>query len=165
MNNSSGYIQHIISMYGTRPKEEPAHPWNARPQPAKPNVVRINDYDNKILQHTPPAVEQELIKQEAKRREKDKMSVALRFYRFFLKKFLARFSAKFKTLNALGESIDTLSEINKSVDELIMMKVPYGEATENYEKLSAYLGQANKISSAINKGLDNKIIKRLDVRK
>jgi hypothetical protein len=138
-------------MYGTRPQNEPAHPWNARPEAVKTNPFHINDYDSNILKHTPPAAEQEIIKQEAKRRERNKLPVMIRFYKFFLKKFLARFSKKFKALTTLGDSIDTLSELNKNVDELIMMRTPYGEAAASYEKLSAYLGQANKIYAMINK--------------
>jgi hypothetical protein len=145
-------------MYGMRPSNEPAHPWNAKPEAVKTNPFHINDFDNNILKHTPPAAEQEIIRQEAKRLERAKMPVVLRFYRFFLKRILARFSKKFKALTALGDSIDTLSDINANVDELIMMRSPYGESARNYEKLTAYLGQANKICSAINK-VDAKMLK------
>ena len=33
----------------------------------------------------------------------------------------------------LGDSLDTLTSINENVDELIAMKVPYGERKANYE--------------------------------
>ena len=38
-----------------------------------------------------------------------------------------------------------------NVDELISMKVPYGETKANYEKLTNYLYRANRIRSQINK--------------
>ena len=51
----------------------------------------------------------------------------------------------------LGDSLDTLTSINENVDELIAMKVPYGETKANYEKLTNYLYRANRIHSQINK--------------
>ena len=54
----------------------------------------------------------------------------------------------------LSDSLEMLSGINKSVDELIEMKVPYGEHVENYEKLTNYLYKANKIHSQILKSMN-----------
>jgi len=54
----------------------------------------------------------------------------------------------------LGDSLERLTEINKSVDELIEMNVPYGEKKENYEKLTQYLAQANQIHSQISKTMN-----------
>ena len=48
-------------------------------------------------------------------------------------------------------TLDTLVSINDNVDELITMKVPYGETKANYEKLTNYLYRANKIHSQISK--------------
>ena len=53
----------------------------------------------------------------------------------------------------LSDSLDTLKSINQNVDELIAMKVPYGETTASYEKLTAYLYRANKIHSQITKSM------------
>ena len=55
---------------------------------------------------------------------------------------------------ALSDSLEMLSGINKSVDELIDMKVPYGESLENYQKLTSYLYKANKIHSQILKSMN-----------
>jgi hypothetical protein len=42
-------------------------------------------------------------------------------------------SKKVKSIMDLGDSLDTLTSINENVDELIAMKVPYGETKANYE--------------------------------
>ena len=60
-------------------------------------------------------------------------------------------SKKFKSIADLGDSLDTLVSINSNVDELIAMKVPYGETKANYEKLTNYLYRANRIHSDISK--------------
>ena len=51
-------------------------------------------------------------------------------------------------------TLDTLESINENVDELIAMKVPYGETKANYEKLTAYLYRANRIHSEIAKKMN-----------
>ncbi len=72
---------------------------------------------------------------------------------FFSRKILAKVSKKFNSIVFLGDSLAKLSEINKSVDALIEMKVPYGEKNDNYEKLTEYLYQANQLHSKISKTL------------
>ena len=69
---------------------------------------------------------------------------------------LAKISKKFSSIVFLGDSLEKLSEINKSVDELIEMNVPYGEKKQNYEKLTQYLYQANQIHSQITKTINKK---------
>lgn len=71
--------------------------------------------------------------------------------RFFTRKIFSKISKKFKSIADLGESLDVLTSINDNVDELIAMKVPYGETKANYEKLTNYLYKANRIHSQINK--------------
>ena len=44
-----------------------------------------------------------------------------------------------------------IGSFNENVDELIAMKVPYGETKANYEKLTNYLYRANRIHSDISK--------------
>ena len=58
-----------------------------------------------------------------------------------------------KSVVTLSDSLEQLSDISKSVDELIDMNVPYGEKIQNYEKLTAYLNRANVIHSQIAKTL------------
>lgn len=72
---------------------------------------------------------------------------------FLSRKVLAKVSKKFNSIVFLGDSLEKLSEINKSVDALIEMKVPYGEKNDNYEKLTEYLYQANQLHSQISRTL------------
>jgi len=74
---------------------------------------------------------------------------------FVSRNVLAKVSKKFNSIVFLGDSLEKLTDINRSVDELIEMNVPYGEKMENYEKLTQYLSQANKIHSQISKTMQN----------
>ncbi len=74
---------------------------------------------------------------------------------FISKKILPKVSKKFNSIASLGESIETLSSINRNVDSLLEMNIPYGESKMNYEKLTEYLNKANKIHSQINKTMKN----------
>ncbi|CDE88836.1 TPA: hypothetical protein CPT81_03035 [Candidatus Gastranaerophilales bacterium HUM_20] len=85
------------------------------------------------------------------KRPKPKLSPIRRLARFVSRKIIARMSKKVKSIMDLGDSLDTLTSINENVDELIAMKVPYGETKANYEKLTNYLYRANRIHSQINK--------------
>lgn len=60
-------------------------------------------------------------------------------------------STKVQSILDLSDSLDTLTSINENVDELIAMKVPYGETKANYEKLTNYLYRANRIHAQISK--------------
>lgn len=82
---------------------------------------------------------------------KRKLSPLKLFARFVTRKIFARVSKKFRSIADLGDSLDTLVSINDNVDELIAMKVPYGETKANYEKLTNYLYRANRIHSDISK--------------
>ncbi len=73
--------------------------------------------------------------------------------KFISRKVLPKISKKFEDITKLSNSLDTLQSINKNIDELIDMKVPFGEQTQNYEKLTAYLSRANKIHSQISKSM------------
>ena len=72
---------------------------------------------------------------------------------FLSRNVLAKVSKKFNSIVFLGDSLEKLSAINKSVDALIEMKVPYGERNDNYEKLTQYIYQANQLHSQIAKTL------------
>lgn len=71
--------------------------------------------------------------------------------RFITRHVFSKISKKFKSIADIGDSLDTLMSINDNVDELIAMKVPYGETKANYEKLTTYLYRANRIHSQISK--------------
>ncbi len=93
-----------------------------------------------------------------KPKQKKRIPIIIRIQRFISRKLFAKISKKFKSIADLGDSLDTLESINENVDELIAMKVPYGETKANYEKLTAYLYRANRIHSEIAKKM-NKIQK------
>lgn len=86
---------------------------------------------------------------------KEKMPVIYKIQEFISRQILSRVSKKVKSVVTLSDSLEQLSEISRSVDELIDMNVPYGEKVQNYEKLTEYLSQANMIHSKISKSLGN----------
>lgn len=81
-------------------------------------------------------------------------SIASIIKRFISKKVLAKMSKRFNHNETMKEALDSLSNINLSVDELIKMQTPYGENIGRYEKLTAYLNKANIIHSQIYKSVD-----------
>lgn len=93
-----------------------------------------------------------ILKEKLKKRTD--MPIIRAIQRFISRKILAKLSKKFNSIMMLSDSLEMLSGINKSVDELIDMKVPYGEHLENYQKLTSYLYKANKIHSQILKSMN-----------
>ena len=87
-------------------------------------------------------------------KSKKRLPMIKRFQRFITRKIFPIISRKFRSIADIGESLDTLESINENVDELIAMKVPYGETKANYEKLTAYLYRANRIHSEIAKKMN-----------
>ena len=85
------------------------------------------------------------------KKPKPKLSPIVRLARFVSRKVIAKMSKKVQSIFDMSDSLETLTSINENVDELIAMKVPYGETKANYEKLTNYLYRANKIRSQINK--------------
>jgi len=85
---------------------------------------------------------------------KRKMPVINAIKKFIKRHILARVSRRFKSLVALGDSLETLATINQNVDELLKIKTPYGETAQNYERLTEYLYKANKIRSQISKSMN-----------
>lgn len=53
------------------------------------------------------------------------------------------------------ETLGKLDKINKSVDELVKMKVPFGEQEEKYETLVNHLQKAGALHAQILKELKN----------
>lgn len=86
-------------------------------------------------------------------RFKEKMPIIFKIQDFISRKILARISRKINSVVTLSDSLERLSDINKSVNELIDINIPYGEKVQNYEKLTDYLNQANLIHSKISKTL------------
>lgn len=88
---------------------------------------------------------------------KEKMPIIYKIQSFISRHILARVSKKINSVITLSDSLDQLSQISKSVDELVEMNVPYGEKVQNYEKLTEYLNQANMIHSRISKSMGKKL--------
>lgn len=88
---------------------------------------------------------------------KAKMPVIYKIQSFLSRQVLAKISKKVNSVVTLSDSLEQLSQISKSVDELVEMNVPYGEKIQNYEKLTEYLNQANMIHSKISKSIGKNI--------
>ncbi|MBO6181483.1 hypothetical protein J6O86_07345 [bacterium] len=84
---------------------------------------------------------------------KEKMPVIYKVQSFVSRKILAKISKKVNSVVTLSDSLEQLSKISKSVDELMDMNIPYGEKGQNYDKLTKYLSKANAIHSKISKSL------------
>lgn len=80
---------------------------------------------------------------------------------FVSKKIFAKFSKTINYTQVMKEALESLGNINSSVDELIQMQTPYGENSKRYEKLTACLNKANMIHSQIIKNTNSKITKNL----
>ena len=65
--------------------------------------------------------------------------------------FLSSMSGKFASVQELKQSLNKLENINKSVDELMTLQTPYGEAGEKYDQLSKYITRANTIQAKISR--------------
>jgi len=106
----------------------------------------------KVLFAQKKSISKPIVKQQLKKRQD--MPIIRAIQKFISRKILAKLSKKFNSIMQLSDSLEMLSGINKSVDELIEMKVPYGESIENYQKLTSYLYKANKIHSQILKRMN-----------
>ncbi len=69
---------------------------------------------------------------------------------------LSKMPLKLTSALKVKKSLSTLENINKSVDKLITMTVPYGETTDKYKQLSKYILKANTIQSEISDYLNKK---------
>ena len=108
--------------------------------------------EKKHLYSQKKSISKPVLKNKLKKRVDMPLIRAIQY--FISRKILAKLSKKFNSIMLLGDSLEMLSGINKSVDELIEMKVPYGEHLENYQKLTNYLYKANKIHSQILKSMN-----------
>mgnify|MGYP002853898295 CR=1 FL=1 len=69
----------------------------------------------------------------------------------FYELFISKLPGQMASFSEIKNSLKKLENINKNVDELISMKIPYGEAAEKYEQLTKYITKANFIQSEISK--------------
>ena len=84
-----------------------------------------------------------------KKLKKTKNSKFLKFYNAMIEKM----PKKILSLLELKNSLNKLENLNKSVDDLMSMNIPYGENYNKYEQLSKYIIKANSIQSSISKQL------------
>ena len=81
---------------------------------------------------------------------------ANKWFRLLLRqsKFLRKFTPLMKALYA-RDTLDKLDKINKSVDQLVKMKVPFGEQEAKYQVLINHLAKANALHAQIKKELNS----------
>ena len=65
--------------------------------------------------------------------------------------FLLKLPKPFASVVELKKSLNKLENINKSVDELMSLNIPYGENIDKYEQPSKYIIKANSIQNEISK--------------
>ena len=70
---------------------------------------------------------------------------------FMSSKILPKISKKYNSGLEIKTALSKLETLNKNVDELVTMQMPYGEADERYDMLSGYLNRANVIHFNISK--------------
>ncbi len=77
-------------------------------------------------------------------------------FKLFLRhsKVLRKINPLMKAMYA-RETLDKLDKINKSVDQLVKMKVPFGEQEAKYQTLVNHLAKANALHAQIRKELKN----------
>lgn len=84
---------------------------------------------------------------------KDKFSKITDVVNTFKDSVISVLPGKFSSAIELKQSLSKLESINKSVDELMTMQTPYGEAGDKYEQLSKYITRANAIQAKIARSL------------
>lgn len=89
-----------------------------------------------------------------RRRFKKEKNLFKKINYFFSKYVLSVFSKRLNFTFNLRESLSKLADINRSVDELISLRIPFGGLTGRYEKLTNYIIKANDIHAKISKNVN-----------
>ena len=84
---------------------------------------------------------------------KENFSGMKKLFGIFSDALISKLPKRFSSALELKKSLAKLENINKSVDELMTMQTPYGEAVDKYEKLTKYITRANTIKAQISKSL------------
>ena len=84
---------------------------------------------------------------------KENFSIIKKTTDIIAERFISILPEKFITNLEIKKSLSKLENINKSVDELMTLQTPYGEAQDKYEQLSKYIVKANNIQAEISKHL------------
>lgn len=98
-----------------------------------------------------------------KRKPKKEKSLIDKVKYFISKYIFATISKRLNFTFNMRESLSKLSDINRSVDELISLRVPFGGITGRYEKLSTYINKANDIHSKISNDVSKFEMKNVNV--
>ncbi len=69
---------------------------------------------------------------------------------------LAKMPKQFTSIIELKKSLTKLENLNRSVDELMSLNIPYGENVNKYEQLSKYIIKANAIQAEISRSMKDK---------
>ncbi len=89
------------------------------------------------------------------RKRSPKEKTLMQKIKYFISKYiLATFSKRLNFTFNLRESLSKLSDINRTVDELISLRIPFGGLTGRYEKLTDYINKANDIHAIIAQNVD-----------
>ena len=64
---------------------------------------------------------------------------------------ISKMPGKMSSIMEVKDALEKLENINKSVNELMTLQIPYGESAEKYEQLSNYIAKANDISNQISR--------------
>lgn len=72
-------------------------------------------------------------------------------YKIISDNILSKISKNYNSGQNIKTALNKLEILNKNVDELVTMQMPYGEADERYDMLSEYLNRANVIHFNISK--------------
>ena len=87
--------------------------------------------------------------------QKIKKNIRKRFKKFLrTSKLLQHFTPLVRSL-MVRDTLGRLNKINKSVDELVNMQIPFGEQEERYETLVTHLSRAGALHSQIIKELNS----------
>ena len=90
-----------------------------------------------------------------RRKYKKEKTIINKIGHFFLKYVLSVFSKRLNFTFGLRDSLSKLADINRSVDELISLRIPFGGLTGRYEKLTNYIIKANDIHAKISKNVND----------
>ena len=66
-------------------------------------------------------------------------------------KYICKLPKPILSIIELKQSLNKLENINRSVDELVTMNIPYGENINKYEQLSKYIIRANEIQGELSR--------------
>ena len=89
-----------------------------------------------------------------KRKPKNGKTLREKISHFISKYILSAISKRLSFTFGLRDSMSKLSDINRSVDELISLRIPFGGITGRYEKLTNYINKANDIHARISKNVN-----------